>query len=198
MRILSISVASFSLCQLPGQPHPGGGGGGRLQEPHGPAQRTTLGRRREQVSQLKLIGRGQGPDGPIEVEATRELVFAKQSILPTSTLTQRGVAAAPALPTAVTFEAPSQPIEIAHGFGGTIPITVVRAKGGDAALQITPLLLPPGLAVPAASIAGKSALATVAVNTTLEASSLGTMTIALQAKGKFAGGEQTIAIPAVR
>jgi len=145
---------------------------------------------------LKLIGRGQGPDGPIEVEATRELVFAKQSILPTSTLTQRGVAAAPALPTAVTFEAPSQPIEIAHGFGGTIPITVVRAKSGDAALQITPLLLPPGLAVPAASIAGKSALATVAVNTTLEAS-VGTMTIALQAKGKVAGGEQTIAIPAV-
>ncbi len=145
---------------------------------------------------LKLIGRGQGPDGPIEVEATSELVFAKQSILPTSTLIQRGVAAAPALPTAVTFEAPSQPIEIAHGFGGTIPITVVRAKSGDAALQITPLLLPPGLAVPAASIAGKSALATVAVNTTLEAS-LGTMTIALQAKGKIAGGEQTIAIPAV-
>jgi len=96
----------------------------------------------------------------------------------------------------VTFEAPSQPIEIAHGLGGTIPITVVRAKSGDAALQITPLLLPPGLAVPAASIAGKSALATVAVNTTLEAS-LGTMTIALQAKGKIAGGEQTIAIPTV-
>ena len=103
---------------------------------------------------LKLIGRGQGPDGPIEVEATRELVFAKQSILPTCSLTQRGVAAAPALPTAVTFEAPSQPIEIAHGFGGTIPITAVRTKGGDAALQITPLPLPPGLAVPAASIAG--------------------------------------------
>ena len=145
---------------------------------------------------LKLIGRGQGPDGLIEVEATEQLVFAKQSILPTSTLTQRGVAAAPALPTAVTFEAPGQPIEIAHGFGGTISITIVRAKGSDAALQITPLPLPPGLAVPTASIAGKSALATVAVNTTLEAS-LGTMTIALQAKGKFAGGEQTIAIPAV-
>ena len=145
---------------------------------------------------LKLVGRGQGPDGPIEVEATRQLVFAKQSILPTSTLTQRGVAAAPALPTAVTFEAPGQPIEIAHGFGGTIPITALRAKGADAALQITALPLPPGLAIPAASIAGKAALGTVAVNTTLDAS-LGTMTIGLQAKGKFAGGEQTIAIPAV-
>jgi len=79
------------------------------------------------------------------------------------------VAAAPALPTAVAFEAPSQPIEIAHGFGGTIPITAVRAKGGDAALQITPLPLPPGLAVPAASIAGNQAQATISVNTTLEA-----------------------------
>jgi hypothetical protein len=145
---------------------------------------------------LKLVGRAQGPEGPIEVEAIRELVFAKQSTLPTSTLIQRGVAAAPALPTAVTFEAPSEPIEIAHGFGGMIPIKAVRAKGGDAAVQITTLPLPPGLAVPAASLAGNQAQAKVTVNTTLEASP-GVMTIALQAKGKFAGGEQTIAIPAV-
>jgi len=145
---------------------------------------------------LKLIGRAQGPDGPIEVEATRELVFAKQAALPTSTLTQRGVAAAPALPTAVTFETPGEPIEIAHGFGGTIPIKAVRAKGGDAAVQITTLPLPPGLAVPSASMAGNQAQASVSVNSTLEAS-LGAMTIVLQAKGKFAGGEQTIAIPAV-
>jgi hypothetical protein len=145
---------------------------------------------------LKLIGRGQGPDGPIEIEATRQLVFAQQSILPTNALTQRGLPAAPALPTPVTFEAPGQPIEVAHGFGGSIPITVVRAKGADAAVAITPLPLPPGLAVPAASVAEKAGLGTVAINTTLEAS-LGPMTIALQAKGKFAGGEQTIAIPAV-
>src|SRR5262249_12553121 len=36
----------------------------------------------------------------------------------------------------------------------------------------------------------------ITVNTAVEAP-LGTMTIALQAKGKFAGGERTIAIPAV-
>ena len=78
---------------------------------------------------LKLIGKGQGADGPIAVEATEEVVFAKQAILPTSTLTQRGVAAAPALPTVVNFDTPSQPIEIAHGFGGTIPITAVRQGG---------------------------------------------------------------------
>jgi hypothetical protein len=72
----------------------------------------------------------------------------------------------------------------------------VRAQGTDAVLQVATLPLPPGLAVPAVSITGKSTLATVAVNTTLEAA-LGTMTIALQAKGKFANGEHTIGIPAV-
>lgn len=145
---------------------------------------------------LKLIGRGQGPDGPIEIEATRQLLFAKQAILPTNTLTQRSVVVAPAMPTAATLDAPSQPIEIAHGFAGSVPITVQRAKGAEGALQITSLPLPPGLAVPAATIAEKSAQGKVVVNTTLEAS-LGTMTIAFQAKGKFAGGEQTMAIPAV-
>jgi hypothetical protein len=145
---------------------------------------------------LKLIARGEGSNIPIEAEATEELIFAKLSTLPTCTMTQRGVAAAPALPTPVSIEAPGQQIEIAHGSGGTFPITVVRAKGSDATLQISTLPLPPGLAVPTVSIEGKSASATVAVNTTLEAA-LGSMTIALLAKGKFAGGEQTIAIPAV-
>ncbi len=145
---------------------------------------------------LKLVGHTQAPERPIEIEATKLLVFAKQSTLPTSTLMQHGIAVAPALPTAVAFDAPAQPIEIAHGFGGTIPITAVRAKGADAALQVTPLPLPPGLAVPAASVADRSTQARVAVNTSLEVP-LGPVTIALQAKGKFAGGEQIIGIPAV-
>ena len=145
---------------------------------------------------LRLVGRGQGPGGPIEVEATRELVFAQQGGLPTSTLIQRGLAAAPALPTVVTLDAPAEPIEIAHGFGGSIPIKAARAKGADAALAVTALPLPPGLTVPAASIAAKAAGGSVAVNSALEAP-LGPMTIVLLAKGKFAAGEQTIAIPAV-
>jgi hypothetical protein len=145
---------------------------------------------------LKLVGRGQGPDGPIEIEAVKKLVFAQQEMLATNRLTLRGLAAAPALPTPVTLDAPAGPIEVAHGFGAPIPIRAVRAKGADAALTIEPLPLPPGLAVPAASIPEKAASGTITVNTTVEAP-LGAMTITLQAKGKFAGGEQEIALPAV-
>jgi hypothetical protein len=145
---------------------------------------------------LALLGRGHGPGGPIEVEATRQLVFAQQSKLPTCTMVQHGLAAAPALATPVTLEAPAEMIEVAHGFGGSIPIKVRRARGADAALAVTTLPLPPGLGVPAASIAAKATTATVAVKAELEAP-LGPMTIVLEAKGKFATGEQTIAIPAV-
>lgn len=145
---------------------------------------------------LRLVGKGQGPGGPIEVEATAELVFAKQGTLPTSTIAQRGAFAAPAPAASVSLEAPAGPIEIAHGFGGSIPIKVTRATGADAALAVTPLPLPPGLTVPAATVAAKADSGTVAVNTGLEAP-LGAMTIVLQAKGKFAAGEETIAAPAV-
>jgi hypothetical protein len=145
---------------------------------------------------LRLVGRAQGPEGPITVEAARELVFAKQSILPTNALIQYGLPAAPALPGPVILEAQAEPIEVAHGFGATIPIKVLRTKGSDAALAITPLPLPPGLAIPAANVAEKTVQGAVTVNSTPEAA-LGTTTIGLLAKGKFAGTEQTIGIPAV-
>jgi hypothetical protein len=145
---------------------------------------------------LKLVGRGEGPGGPIEVEATKQMVFAQQSNLPTCVLIQRGLAAAPALPTPVTLEPPAEVIEVAHGFGRSIPIKVSRTKGADAALFFTTLPLPPGLTVPAASIAEQATAGTVEVDSGLEAP-LGPMTVVLAAKGKFASGEQTIAIPAV-
>jgi hypothetical protein len=146
---------------------------------------------------LKLVGRGEAAGDPIEVEAARKVVLAQQGTLPTYVLTQQGLPAAPALPTPVTLDAPAGPVEVAHGFGTSIPIKAGRAKGADAALAVTPYPLPPGLAVPAATVAEKATAGTVAVNTAVE-SPLGVMTIALRAKGKFAGGEQTIAIPAVK
>jgi hypothetical protein len=145
---------------------------------------------------LKLVGRAQGPNGLIEAEAIKYLIFAQQEKLTTNALTQKGLVAAPVLPTPVTLDAPAGPIEVAHGFGSSIPIKVVRSKGADAVLTIAPLPLPPGLAVPAASIPEKAASGTITVSTAVEAP-LGTMTIALQAKGKFEGREQTISIPAV-
>jgi hypothetical protein len=145
---------------------------------------------------LKIVGRGQGPNGAIEIEAVNQVVFAKQDTLPTSVLIQRGLAAAPALPTPVTLDSPAEPIEVAHGYGASIPIKATRTKGADAALSIAPLPLPPGVTVPAASIAEKAASTAVPVQTTLDAP-LGMMTLALQVKGKLAGIEQTIAVPAI-
>ena len=145
---------------------------------------------------LKLVGRGESTDGPIEVEAVKHLVFAKQETLATNRLTQRGLAVAAALPAAVALTAPEGPVEVAHGFAATVPITAVRTKGADAALAITALPLPPGLSAPAASIAAKAVTGSVVVNTAVEAPR-GLVTVAFQAKGTFAGGEQTIAVPAV-
>jgi hypothetical protein len=145
---------------------------------------------------LRLVGRADGPSGPIEAEATASIVFAKQGILATNALTQYGLAAAPALPPPVTLDAPAGPIEVAHGSGGSIPIVLKRAKGADAALAVSPLPLPPGLAVPAATLAEKATTGTVAVNAAPEAA-LGLVTIGLVAKGKLPGGERTLSIPAV-
>jgi hypothetical protein len=145
---------------------------------------------------LKLVGRGRGDAGEIEVMATKKLVFAQQATLPTNSLMQHGLAVAPAVPSPVSFEAPAGPIEVAHGFGTTIPIKAVRSKGADAALAISALPLPPGIAVPATTIAAKAGDGDLAVNTALEAP-LGLTSIACQAKGKLAAEEETISVPLI-
>ena len=110
---------------------------------------------------LQVVGSGQGPDGPIVRSATKEVVFAQQATpmatLPTNTSTQIGLAVAPALPTAVKLDSPATPIEVVHGFGAPIEVKAERSAGADAALAVTPLALPPGLAVPAVNIAEKAA-----------------------------------------
>jgi hypothetical protein len=145
---------------------------------------------------LKLVARGESPDGPIEVEAVKHMVFAKQETLSTNGLTQKGLAAAAVLPAAVAISAPAGPLEVAHGFAASVPMTVVRAKDADAALAITALPMPPGLSVPAASIAAKAVTGSVVVKAAVE-SPLGLVTIAFEAKGTFAGEDQTIGVPAV-
>ena len=105
---------------------------------------------------LKLVGRAQGTEGPFERLATKGVVYAAQNNVPMCSIDHFGLVAAPALPPPVTFETPSTPIEVPHGFSATIPVKAVRTKGADAALAITALPLPAGLAVPKASIAEKA------------------------------------------
>ncbi len=152
------------------------------------------------VVTLKVLGSGQGAGGPIVRAATKQIVFAQQATpmatLATNTSTQTGLAVAPALATAVKLDAPAAPIEVVHGFGAAIEVKAERSAGADAALAVTPLPLPPGLAVPAVNIAEKAATGSVTVNAAPEAP-LGLMTIALTAKGKIANAEQVFAVPAV-
>ncbi len=149
---------------------------------------------------LQVLGSGQGPGGPIVRAATKEIVFAQQATpmmtLPTNTSTQTGLAVAPALATAVKLDAPATPIEVVHGFGAPIEVKAERSAGADAALAVTPLPLPPGLAVPAVNIAEKAATGSVTVTAAPEVPP-GPMTIALTAKGKIANADQVFAVPAV-
>jgi hypothetical protein len=145
---------------------------------------------------IKLVARGQESSQPIEHLAFKELVFARQTNLPTSALTQYGLVVAPALATPVTLEVPATPVEVAHGFGATIPLQVIRSKGAESALTIAALPLPTGLKVPGAKVAEKAAAGNVAVQAGLD-TPLGTTTVALQAKGKFGGQDRTIDTPAV-
>lgn len=149
-----------------------------------------------EVGQVDVVGQGQGPAGPITASASSSIVFAKQGTLPTNTVVQQGVAIATTPAPPVYLEAPEAPVEVVHGFGAPISIKLARAKDAEGVLNVTALQLPPGLAVPAAKIEAKAEQASVTVNAAVE-TALGSMTIGLQAKGKVAGAEQTLAVPAV-
>jgi hypothetical protein len=145
---------------------------------------------------IKLVGRGERSSPPLERPAVEPIVFALQTNLPTSTMTQYGLVVAPALATPVTLDTPATAIEVAHGFGATIPVKVVRSPGADGELAITALPLPPGLTVPGDKIAAKAVEGTVRVQAAM-ATALGTTTIVLQAKGKIDKIDRILSVPAV-
>ena len=145
---------------------------------------------------IKLVGRAQRTEGPFERLASKQVVYAQQNNVPMCSIDHFGLIAAPALALPVHFETPSTPIEVPHGFSATIPVKVARTKGADAALAITALPLPAGLAVPKYSITEKAAEGKVRV-TAAVAAPLGTSTLVLQAKGKVGGAERVIDLPAI-
>lgn len=148
------------------------------------------------ATRLEVVGEAQGPAGPIVSPAKKVLAFAQQGTFPTKSVTQVGLAAAPALALPVVLDAPATPLEIVHGFGAPLSVKLARTAGADAALAVSALPMPPGFAVPAANLAEKAAEGAVPINAAVEAP-LGTSTLALVAKGKFANVERTIALPAV-
>jgi hypothetical protein len=158
------------------------------------------------VVTLDVNGQGQAtpPAPPIVEHATKSIVFSMQngmmgnvaSNLPTNTLTQYGLACAPALPAPLRLETPEASVDVPHGAGAPIVVKVDRPAGAEGVLNLTALAPPVGLTVPAASIAEKAVDGTVTVNAAPEAA-LGTSTLVLVAKGKIAGAEQTLTLPAM-
>ena len=150
-----------------------------------------------EIANLKLVGTATGPAGPIVVVASKTIVFAQQSGLPTSVEVQEGLPAAIALPIPITLDSPTTPVEVVHGYGANVPIKAVRAAGAeDVALTFGSLPLPAGFAIGASTLPAKSLEGGATVNAAPEAP-LGRTIIALTAKGPVGGKEKILAIPAV-
>lgn len=145
---------------------------------------------------IKLVGRAQGVSGPIERLAYKPVVFAQQATLATCSITEYGLMAAPALAEPVVLDTSPALLEVAHGMSATIPVKVTRSQGADGAMAISPLPLPPGLTVAAATIAEKASDGKLTVKTAVTAP-LGIMTVGFEAKGKFGGQDRTFDLPAV-
>ena len=154
---------------------------------------------------LNVVGQAAGPAGALVARASKTIVFAEQAgglaaqkvTLPTKTVVQEGLAAATIGPVGLRFEPPEAPVEVVHGYGGSVPIKVAALKEGTTtpALTITPLPLPPGLTLAELKLAEKAVEAEAKFTVAVEAP-LGAMTVALLAKGKIDNAEQTVALPA--
>ena len=140
---------------------------------------------------LRIVG--EAANGQVQA-ATKPIVLNRQGNLPTTVWRQHGLVSAPSKPGPVVLDAPATPIEIVHGLGGPIQIKVVREPGSDGALVVSAVLPPLGVTVPNATIADKALEGPVTVNAALNAP-LGTMNLALIAKGKFNNVERQFAVP---
>jgi hypothetical protein len=148
---------------------------------------------------LKVVGTGNGPNGPIVVPAENLVVYASQpsqpAPLPVRFEVQQGLAAAPSQPGPIHFETP-ETVEMVHGFGGPIPVKVIRKEGQDAAVVVKPYPLPPGVTVADQPIAEKAAEGTINVAFGPEAP-FAPFSIALNATGKFGGKDLVVPVPSV-
>jgi hypothetical protein len=153
---------------------------------------------------LDVVGRFPAATGPSIVPASKLQVFALQGTMPTNVLTTVGLPAAIALAAPLGLEVPSTPVEVVHGFGGNVPVKVIRPKGAEGALAIAlappaaplPAPPPPAIAVAATTIAEKATEGSPAVTIPVEIP-LGPTTIVLTAKGKIGGKDRTFTFPAV-
>jgi len=150
-----------------------------------------------EIANLKLIGEAQGTPAPVVVEAAKSITFAEQGTLATNVMLQEGLPAATSLPTAITLDAPTSPVEIVHGYGGSVPIKATRSAGTeDVVLTFGSAPLPAGFTIAASTIPAKASEGGAVVNAAVE-SPLGPTALALTAKGTIGGKEKILAAPTV-
>jgi hypothetical protein len=142
---------------------------------------------------LKIIGTG---DGSMVAEAQMTLTFASLAGFPTKLGSQRGVPVANALPTPITVVSPEGPIEVVQGYAAEVPLTLTRAEGAAAALEVEGLSPPGGLTVPKGTIAEGATTGPVSVTAAPDAP-IGPAMIAFTAKGKVNDADRVFAVPAV-
>jgi hypothetical protein len=148
------------------------------------------------VSDIKIVGSGQSPAGPISIVGLKQVVFSQQQNFPTNLMMLNALAVAPALARPVSIEAPGDAVELVHGIGGPITLKVKREEKAEGALAVTALPASAGLAVPAGKIGDKDTEGTITVNVD-PAAPLGLASVALIAKGKIGGKDVTLGIPEV-
>ncbi len=150
-----------------------------------------------EVANLKVIGESQGGPTPVIVEASKTIIFAEQGTLATNAMVQEGLPAAIALPTAITLESPTTPVEVVHGYGGLVPVKATRSPGTeDVVLTFGSTPLPAGFTIGGSNIPAKANEGNAVVNAAVEAP-LGPTILALTAKGNLGGKERILAVPAV-
>lgn len=143
---------------------------------------------------LKIVGKG---DGGVNATALSEITFASQGPLPVNVLGQDGFLASAAEPAPVGIDVAETAFEVVHGFEGTVPLKFARAAGGEPALELTLVNPPKGLTIAANKVAEKAADFNVVLKSTVE-TPLGEHLLALNAKGKLAGADQTVDAPLVK
>ena len=147
------------------------------------------------VVDLRVVGKAQGPAGAITASAVKTQVFAQQGPLPTNLVMQHGLPAASAPARPITLEVVDAPIEVVQGYSAETPIKVVRRPGGETPLAVAALpILPAGVGVLGTTIAEKAEATNVVVTAAVDAP-LGPATLALMAKGKLDGKDDTLVAP---
>jgi hypothetical protein len=135
-------------------------------------------------------------NAPAPPPARAALTFALtlRDNLPITTSYQQGVLVAPEPPGPLAIDAPAEPVTIARGASGVVPITIRREKDGKAALRFGGDKTIKGIDLPAFEIPADAATFDMPVKVAADAP-LGLLTIAPELTWKRGKTDRAVAVP---